>query len=76
MIQTFKIITEVGTGNPTLLASGISVALYTTYFGLMIAVPIMVVHHIFKSRVEKIVVDMEEKGTAFIITLIKNQGTK
>ncbi len=76
MITTFKILTEVGTGDPGMLAGGISVALYTTYFGLMIAIPIMVVHHFFKSQVDKIVTDMEEKGTAFIITLIKQQETR
>lgn len=74
MITTFKIITEVGTGDPGMLASGISVALLTTYFGLCVAIPIMLVHHFLKSQVDKIVVDMQEKGTAFIITLIKQQG--
>jgi biopolymer transport protein ExbB len=76
MIQTFKVITEVGTGDPGMLAGGISVALYTTYFGLIIAIPIMVIHHFLKSQVDKIVVDMQEKGTSFIITLIKQQGTE
>ncbi len=73
MIDTFKIITEVGTGDPGMLAGGISVALLTTQFGLMVAVPIMVVHHFLKSQVDKIVVDMQEKGTAFAITLMKQQ---
>jgi hypothetical protein len=35
----------------------------------------MFVHHLLKAKVEKILVDMEEKGTAFIITLLK-QGSK
>jgi biopolymer transport protein ExbB len=75
MIQTFDILTEVGSGDPAQLAGGISVALLTTYFGLILAIPIMVVHHFLKSQVEGILIDMEEKGTAFIITLIK-QGSK
>jgi biopolymer transport protein ExbB len=75
MIQTFRVITEVGNSDPAMLAGGISVALYTTLFGLDVAIPTMVVHHVLKSQVEKIAVDMEEKGTAFIITLLK-QGTK
>ncbi len=75
MIQTFEVLTEVGSGDPAQLAGGISVALLTTYFGLILAIPIMFVHHFLKAQVEGILVDMEEKGTAFIITLIK-QGSK
>lgn len=75
MIQTFEVLTEVGSGDPAMLAGGISVALLTTYFGLSLAIPIMFVHHLLKAKVEKILVDMEEKGTAFIITLLK-QGSK
>jgi biopolymer transport protein ExbB len=71
MIQTFEVLTEVGSGDPAMLAGGISVALLTTYFGLTLAIPIMFVHHLLKAKVEKILVDMEEKGTAFIITLLK-----
>lgn len=73
MIQTFKIITDVGTGDPGMMASGISVALLTTQFGLMVAVPIMFIHHFFQRKVDKIVGDMQEKGTAFAVTLLKRQ---
>jgi biopolymer transport protein ExbB len=71
MIQTFKVITEVGTGDPGMMAGGISVALLTTQFGLICAVPIMFIHHFFQRRVDKIVGDMQEKGTAFAVTLLK-----
>lgn len=74
MIDTFKIIVEVGTGDPGMLADGISVALLTTQFGLMVAVPTMIAHHFLKSQVDKIVVDMQEKGTSFAITLLKQQS--
>jgi biopolymer transport protein ExbB len=75
MIQTFKVITEVGTGDPTMMAGGISVALLTTQFGLATAVPIMLVHHYLERQVDKIVNDMQEKGTSFAVTLIKRQGS-
>lgn len=39
MISTFDIITEYGTGNPKLLSGGISEALVTTEFGLIVAIP-------------------------------------
>ena len=74
MIQTFQVITEVGTGDPGMMAGGISVALLTTQFGLIVAVPIMFIHHFFTRRVEGIVLDMQEKGTAFAVTLLKRDA--
>ena len=41
MIETFEIITRFGTGDPKLLATGISVALITTEVGLMVAIPLL-----------------------------------
>jgi biopolymer transport protein ExbB len=57
-----------------MMAGGISVALLTTQFGLIVAVPIMFVHHFFTRRVEGIVLDMQEKGTAFAVTLLKRNA--
>ena len=74
MIQTFQVMTEVGTGDPGMMAGGISVALLTTQFGLIVAVPIMFIHHFFTRRVEGIVLDMQEKGTAFAVTLLKRDA--
>jgi biopolymer transport protein ExbB len=71
MINTFKVITAQGAGDPSAMAGGISEALLTTQFGLMVAVPIMLIHHLLSRRVDKIVGDMEEKGTAFAVTMIK-----
>lgn len=76
MIKTFEIITQVGTSDATKLAGGISEALLTTQFGLVVAIPIMLVHHFLKSQVDKIVNDMQEKGTAFAITMIKQTAEK
>lgn len=39
MIATFEIITEYGTGDPRMLSGGISAALVTTQFGLIVAIP-------------------------------------
>ncbi len=75
MITTFKVLMEVGTSNAGMLAGGISEALLTTKFGLVVAVPLMIIHHFLKSQVDGIINDMEEKGTSFAITLIK-QGDK
>jgi biopolymer transport protein ExbB len=74
MITVFNVITSVGTGDPKLMAGGISEALLTTEFGLILAIPIMLVHHLLERRVDSIVYDMQEKGTAFIVTMIKRQS--
>jgi biopolymer transport protein ExbB len=71
MINTFKVITAQGAGDPSAMAGGISEALLTTQFGLSVAIPIMLLHHLLSRRVDKIVGDMEEKGTAFAVTMIK-----
>jgi biopolymer transport protein ExbB len=49
MISTFDIITEFGTGDPKLLSSGISEALVTTKFGLIVAIPLLLVGNILTS---------------------------
>lgn len=69
MINTFKVITAQGTGDANAMASGISEALLTTQFGLSVAVPLILIHHMLSRRVDKIVGDMEEKGTAFAVTM-------
>ncbi len=71
MINTFKVITVVGTGDPRMMSGGISEALLTTQFGLAVAIPIMMIHHFLTRRVDKIAGDMEEKGTAFAVTMLK-----
>ncbi len=71
MIHTFQGITVFGTSDPRMMSGGISEALITTQLGLAVAIPIMIAHHFFDRRVEKIVGDMEEKGTALITVLMR-----
>jgi len=47
-------------GNPALLAHGISVALYNTAFGLMIAIPSLMFYRYFRGQVEAYVLEMEQ----------------
>ncbi len=60
MIATFDIITEVGTGDPKLLSSGISEALITTMFGLIVAIPALLVGNLLSSWAEKLKTDLEK----------------
>ncbi|NOZ85205.1 MAG: hypothetical protein GXP49_02870 [Deltaproteobacteria bacterium] len=59
MIGTFLVITEHGTGDPRLLSGGISEALLTTEFGLIVAIPTLLVHALLSSRVDHVLSDME-----------------
>lgn len=59
MIATFLIITEHGTGDPRLMAGGISEALLTTQFGLTVAIPALMAHSLLNRWVEHILGDIE-----------------
>ncbi|MDP3842509.1 MAG: MotA/TolQ/ExbB proton channel family protein [Oxalobacteraceae bacterium] len=65
MIEIFGSQTATG-ANPTQLAHGISVALYNTGFGLMIAMPAMVFYRHFRALVHSFIVDMEQKAVKFV----------
>ncbi len=62
MIDTFRVITLFGTGDPKLMSGGISEALVTTMLGLMVAIPTMLLHTFLSRRTNSIVGDMEEKA--------------
>lgn len=62
MIKVFSALMLQGTGNPGVLAGGISEALITTAAGLTVAIPAMVVHRYFERRVDSLVVVMEEQA--------------
>jgi biopolymer transport protein ExbB len=59
MIATFDVITEFGTGNPKLLSGGISEALITTEFGLMVAIPALVAGNMLSGWADRIKDDMD-----------------
>ncbi len=55
----------VGTGNPAQLAHGISVALYNTAFGLIVAIPTLIFWRYFRSRVDEYLLNLELAGERF-----------
>jgi biopolymer transport protein ExbB len=59
MISMFESITRFGTGDPKLLAGGISEALITTEVGLAIAIPLLLIHNFLRNRRNHIQSDME-----------------
>lgn len=66
MIRTFKLITVFGTGDPKLLSSGISEALITTEFGLIIAIPALLLHAVLSRRARSVIASMERTAVGFI----------
>lgn len=55
-----------GTGNPQALAHGISVALYNTGFGLIIAIPSMIAYRHFRAVVDGMLVEMERQAIRLV----------
>lgn len=61
MIEIFGAWTPTGS-DPTLMARGISVALYNTAFGILIAIPALVAHRYFRSRTDTYLDEMERQA--------------
>lgn len=61
----------VGTGNPAQLAHGISIALYNTAFGLIVAIPALIFWRYFRSRVDAYLLTMELTAERFVRHLIQ-----
>jgi biopolymer transport protein ExbB len=66
MIDIFGVIMEAGTGNAAVLAGGISKALITTAAGLSVAIPTLMFHRFFDSKVGKLAIDMEEQALRLV----------
>jgi biopolymer transport protein ExbB len=69
MIIAFQAIEVAGEVEATLVAGGIKVALLTTATGLAIAIPVSIAHNYFVSRIDSLVIDMEESAQKMIDTL-------
>ena len=66
MIQAFNDIKMANDISPAVVAGGISQALLTTAFGLIVAMIIQVFQNVFVSRIDKLVLDMEEQSNRFL----------
>ncbi len=66
MIATFDIITEYGTGDPKLLAGGISIALVTTELGLIVAIPLLLIGNLLSSWSGSIKDKMEHSALSIV----------
>jgi biopolymer transport protein ExbB len=69
MIVAFQSIEAAGEVEATLVAGGIKIALLTTAAGLVIAIPVSIAHNYFVSRIDSLVIDMEESAQKMVDTL-------
>lgn len=71
IINTFKLLTVFGSGDVKSLSGGISEALITTKFGLIVAIPSLILHAFLSRKARGIVSKMETAGVGFINQLSK-----
>ncbi len=73
MIITFQAITLFGTGDPKLMAGGISQALVTTVLGLSVAIPTLLLHNLVQGQARKITEILEQEAVAVIAVQAEKQ---
>ena len=66
MIATFQSITLFGTGDPKLMAGGISQALITTVLGLVAAIPLLFMHNILNGRSKEMIQVLDQQAAGII----------
>jgi len=69
MIATFQMITLFGTGDPRMMAGGISTALVTTVLGLVVAIPLTLLHSFLQGKAKALVQILEEQAAGIIAKL-------
>jgi biopolymer transport protein ExbB len=72
MIETFQAISLYGTGDPKLMAGGISQALITTQLGLMVAIPLLFLHSLVASRSKSVIQILDEQSAGLIVENLEN----
>lgn len=75
MIVTFQTITLFGTGDPKLMAGGISQALVTTVLGLVFAIPLLFAHSILSGRSRRLIQILEQQSAGLLARSLENRVT-
>lgn len=74
MIATFQSITLFGTGDPKLMSGGISQALVTTELGLVVAIPLMLLHTLLSGQSKGLVQVLDENSTALVASKVESNN--
>ena len=73
MIHTFQMITLFGTGDPKMMAGGISTALVTTVLGLVVAIPLTLLHSYLHSKAKGVIQVLEEQAAGIIARIAEKR---
>lgn len=74
MIITFEMIASFGTGDPRMMAGGISQALITTAAGLIVAIPVLLAHGFLSSMADRLMADTERHAATLLNVLRDRSG--
>ncbi len=74
MIKTFQVITLYGAGDPKMMAGGISQALMTTVLGLVVAIPMVLIHTLVSGQSRKIVNVLQSQSAGMVATHSEKSG--
>ncbi len=66
MIKTFQVITLYGAGDPKMMAGGISQALMTTVLGLVVAIPMVLLHTIVSGQSKKVINILQSQSAGLV----------
>ena len=75
MIKTFQAMMIYGTGDPQLMAGGISEALVTTMLGLIAAIPLLILHSFCSSLARSIQGTLEEQSAGIVARHVESRST-
>lgn len=76
MIGAFDAITAANDISPAIVASGISVALLTTAFGLIVAIILQFFYNYFLAKIDRLIVDMEESSMELVDSIVEIESAK
>jgi biopolymer transport protein ExbB len=74
MIATFQMITLFGTGDPRMMAGGISTALVTTVLGLVVAIPLTLFHAFLQGKSRALIQVLEEQAAGIIARIAEQRS--
>ena len=76
MIITFQVITEIGAGDPKVMAGGISQAMISTVLGLLIAIPILFINSVLAARSRILVQILDEQSAGMLAARLEQQHAR
>jgi biopolymer transport protein ExbB len=74
MIKTFQVITLFGAGDPKMMAGGISQALMTTVLGLVVAIPMVLIHTLVSGQSRKIINILQSQSAGIVASHNEKHG--